>query len=86
MLDPLSTFPVVTDLGLVANDADAPWVHEGDDPIGVVPGQELRGDRHAVHVHAHGRAGHLGTSKSTPQSPKAKPDSTAKEQRLLADC
>lgn len=50
----------LTDLGLVANDADAPWVDEGNDSIRIVPGQELSGDRHAIHVHAHWRAGHLG--------------------------
>lgn len=80
---------MATDLGLVANDADAPWVHKGDDSIRVVPGQELRGDRHAVHVHAHGRAGHLGTSTDTwgqAQTPRDKSDPTAEEQNLLADC
>lgn len=47
------------DLGLVADHTDAPWVHERDDPVGVVPRQELCGYRHPIHVHAHRGAGHL---------------------------
>lgn len=46
-------------LGLVANDVDAARVNKRDDAIGVVPRQELRGHRQAVHIHGHWRTGHL---------------------------
>lgn len=51
---------LATDLGLVANHTDASGVHKRDNPIRVVPWQELCGHWHAAHVHAHRRAGHLG--------------------------
>lgn len=49
----------LADLGLVANDADAPWVDKSDDSIRVVSRQELSWDGHTIHVHAHWRAGYL---------------------------
>lgn len=60
----------LTDLGLVANDADASGVNKGDDSVRVVPWQELSWDRHAIHVHAHRRAGYLGPTKTTAFSPQ----------------
>lgn len=55
----------LADLGLVANDADASWVDESDDSIRVVSRQELSWDGHAIHVHAHWRAGYLQPKNST---------------------